>query len=490
MVRNVFACLVHDNPDCILDLVRNLNYYDPGSVVLLYNGGQDRALLKGISSNQDLNLIIHPDARPQKYGYLHGFALDCMRYANRHLAFDTLTIVDSDQLLIRKGYSEFLDATISGVLGKAGLFSYDERPVGRDNKENYVAGQAFREYELWESFISKFSNGQEAFVHWTFWPTTIFSRQATIDLLALYDEDKQLRNIVSKSSVWAIEEVLFPTLCKLLNYEIHANPCKQELVRFRKEFNTEELNRGLGDVRNFWVHPVERNFNNPIRKRIREMSYNYNSNVSSNCVPDDNAVQFNFSFDDVLARIDKIEGWLSRKEADLLMSATMKACIDLRGVHAMVEIGSYHGKSTVLIGNILKTFNPRATLYAIDPHNGMVGDEQQKLLQLTPSLAAFMRNIKREKLGDHVELIQDFSFTINWKKKISLLFIDGLHDYNNVSRDFNQFAAYIKTGGFVVFHDYADYYPGVKTFVDELQAGGKFIRVALAESLMVLQKQG
>jgi hypothetical protein len=29
MLRNIFACLVHENTDCVIDLVRNLHFLDP-----------------------------------------------------------------------------------------------------------------------------------------------------------------------------------------------------------------------------------------------------------------------------------------------------------------------------------------------------------------------------------------------------------------------------------------------------------------------------
>src|SRR5689334_20476952 len=33
-IRNVFACLVHERQDCVVDLVRNLRSLDPDSLVL------------------------------------------------------------------------------------------------------------------------------------------------------------------------------------------------------------------------------------------------------------------------------------------------------------------------------------------------------------------------------------------------------------------------------------------------------------------------
>jgi hypothetical protein len=68
------------------------------------------------------------------------------------------------------------------------------------------------------------------------------------------------------------------------------------------------------------------------------------------------------------------------------------------------------------------------------------------------------------------------------------LFIDGLHDYPNVARDFWKFSPFLVTGAHVAFHDYAHYYPGVQAFVDEIISSGEYRKVQLAESLMVVQK--
>ena len=87
-----------------------------------------------------------------------------------------------------------------------------------------------------------------------------------------------------------------------------------------------------------------------------------------------------------------------------------------------------------------------------------------------------------------LELIKNYSYNVVWQKPICLLFIDGLHDYPNVARDFWHFSKWVCTGGYVAFHDYSDYYPGVRTFVDELLFSGTYRKINLADSLMVVQK--
>src|SRR5208283_5009595 len=120
--RNIFACLVHESQECVVDLVRNLRFLDPSSTILLYNGGHDQRLLKHGFPFERYGAVIYPGPHPQVWGHLHDFAVDCMRYSLEHLPFDTLTIVDSDQLAMRPGYSQHLGRFLAarpniGMLG-------------------------------------------------------------------------------------------------------------------------------------------------------------------------------------------------------------------------------------------------------------------------------------------------------------------------------------------------------------------------------------
>jgi hypothetical protein len=146
-IKNVFACLVHENEDCIIDLVRNLHYHDPGSTILLYNGGGNEGLLKDRGLFEKFGAVIHPSPCPVKHGYLHDFAFACMQYAVDNFSFDTLTIVDSDQLLVRGGYSSYLAAFLHDRPG-VGVLSSAPVKVDPNDRHNYVALQAFKEFDL------------------------------------------------------------------------------------------------------------------------------------------------------------------------------------------------------------------------------------------------------------------------------------------------------------------------------------------------------
>jgi hypothetical protein len=192
----------------------------------------------------------------------------------------------------------------------------------------------------------------------------------------------------------------------------------------------------------------------------------------------------------LLNKINKIEGWLDDQEADLLMAIALNVRKTLLSPYNIVEIGSYHGKSTVLFGTIIKNVFTSGKIYAIDPHDGLLGAADQGLQTFPSSYEMFKKNIETAGLTEVVEVIRSHSCNVKWELPVSLLFIDGLHDYLNVAKDFWHFEEWICSGGYVAFHDYADYFPGVKQFVDELLAMGTYSRIQITNTLIILQKLG
>lgn len=186
----------------------------------------------------------------------------------------------------------------------------------------------------------------------------------------------------------------------------------------------------------------------------------------------------------VLSRMSEVEGWFTEPEAHLLMFSAALAL--MRAPHALVEVGSYCGRSTVVLGNVVKAVCPASKLYAIDPHKGETapGESTSRL-----TLERFRDNIESAGLSLVVETVPKYSFEVAWNQPISFLLIDGFHDYLNVSRDFRHFRGWLAPGSYVAFHDYDVQYPDVKVFVNELLASGSFQELQLAGSLMVLEKK-
>jgi len=274
ILKNVFACLVHEQEDCILDMVRNLHYQDPASTILLYNGSEDPHLLENKSLFEPFNVVFYPNPKPQKHGYLHGFALDCMEYALENISFDTFTNVDSDQLCVRSGYSQYLSDFFSND-PYVGMLSKASELVTPEQQSNSTILRALKDYELWKPLLDSFPDGHSKFVHWTFWPSTVISYAAARDLVSLFYENKLLQEIMRKTKIWATEEIIFPTLIRLLGYEIAENPCSYAFVQSKKVFTLQEMAVAMDTKNVFWVHPVDRQYNDVLREFIRNRFNDY-----------------------------------------------------------------------------------------------------------------------------------------------------------------------------------------------------------------------
>lgn len=482
-VRNVYACLVHERPECVADLVRNLHALDPNSAIVLYDGGKDPRLLDNGFPFARYNSEVHPRPRPQAWGRLHDFALDCMTFALGRGDFDTLTIVDSDQLAVRPGYSRYLARAVAGRpnLGLLGNCATPQRP----GTKVAPAVTALQEIDLWRPFLRRFPGGEDRFVHWSFWPGTVFTAAAARALTDLFARDEQLRGMLARSRMWATEEVLFPTLAAVLGFEVALNPCSYEYVRYKAPYTIADLDRALARPDVYWVHPVPRRYDDRLRAHVRGRFGHYSTRAVPHPTPGGPDLLLTRA---LFGRMKTIPGWLDEDEADLLLAAAVRALATLPAGHAVVEVGSYCGRATVVLGAAARTIHPPARVYAIDTFDGTVGALDQGLKTGPPTYDRFRATIATAGLTDIVETIRSVPAEVAWDRPIAFLLIDGLHDYFNVARDFARFGPSVAAGGYVAFHDYADYFPGVKAFVHELIAGGGFAVVKVVGSLVVLRE--
>ncbi|HEX7705812.1 MAG TPA: class I SAM-dependent methyltransferase [Thermoanaerobaculia bacterium] len=193
---------------------------------------------------------------------------------------------------------------------------------------------------------------------------------------------------------------------------------------------------------------------------------------------------------ETLELIRPIEGWMEEPEACLLMAASALALLE-RPDGAIVEIGSYCGRSTVAIARAAQTVTSNPRVVAIDPHEGLVGasDSDEGLHDTPPTLDRFLENIRRAGVSTIVEPVVDRSTRVQWTDPISMLFIDGLHDYESVLADYGHFAPWVTGGGTIVFDDYDPSFPGVVRFVDGLLSSGAIRCESQSGKLLVTRKQ-
>jgi hypothetical protein len=237
----------------------------------------------------------------------------------------------------------------------------------------------------------------------------------------------------------------------------------------------------------YWAHPIPRRYEDPLRQHIRGRFHGYGPARDGPAEP---AAPPPFLLTlPILSRMRAIEGWLHDEEADLLIGATAHALGELPCARAVVEVGSYCGRGTVVLGSVVKAVRPTARVWSIDPHDGKLG-AADRYVTVAPSLEKLKANVAAAGLAEVVEIIQGAAPQVSWSEAIALLLIDGLHDYASVSRDFGHFDPWVADGGYVAFHDYAGYFAGVVAFVDELLTTGGYRRVHSVRTMVLLQKEG
>jgi hypothetical protein len=316
-LRNVHAVLVHEKPECVIDLVRNLRHLDPESPILLYDGSPGGTLLDPRLPWSAWGCEIVPSPRPMKWGTLHEFALGCIRTLGIR-GYDVLTIVDSDQLMLRGGYGAYLARTLAGRDPRRVVLTPDPAHQGPDTRIP-PARTAQLERELWQPFLARFEGGEAKFVHWTFWPATVIGADAGRAIAALF-QDSELQSILARSSLWATEEILFPTLAALLGFEVVRNPCRSDFVQYRTPWRISDIDRALGSADAFFVHPVPRVLDDRLRIRVRERHGGYRGPPAAASGPGAEGALW-----PAIAAMREIDGWLSDEEGEALLLAARSA---------------------------------------------------------------------------------------------------------------------------------------------------------------------
>lgn len=128
-----------------------------------------------------------------------------------------------------------------------------------------------------------------------------------------------------------------------------------------------------------------------------------------------------------------------------------------------VEIGTYCGKSTVLLGAAAQSTG--SVLYTVDHHHG--SEEHQpgweyhdaSLVDAVSgrfdTLPTFRRTLDQAELEDNVVAVVGKSAVVAraWRTPLQLLFIDGGHSEAAAHEDFDGWARWVTVGGALLIHD-------------------------------------
>lgn len=175
-----------------------------------------------------------------------------------------------------------------------------------------------------------------------------------------------------------------------------------------------------------------------------------------------------------------IPGWLTKKEGELLFNLAKKC---KGNENAIVEIGSFQGRSTIFItagskyGNGLK-------VYACDPHVGDLACGNLKTFE------DFKKNIKYGGLDKLIiplvmtseEAVKDFD------KKIEMIFFDGNHDYEYVKKDFLLWEPKMVENSWIAFHDTNSNIGPDKVVREFIFHSNNFRKIRFCDSIVYAQK--
>ncbi|MEU2042275.1 class I SAM-dependent methyltransferase [Nocardia niwae] len=169
---------------------------------------------------------------------------------------------------------------------------------------------------------------------------------------------------------------------------------------------------------------------------------------------------------------------------------------------AIVEIGTYCGKSAVLLGVAARERD--STVFTIDHHHGseehQPGWEYHDDSLIDPvtgrldTVTEFRRTIVRAGLSDTVIGVVGESARVArmWRTPIEFLFIDGGHTEPAAQRDFEGWAGWVAVGSALAIHDvFPDPRDGGRApflIYQRALGSGEFREVAATGSLRILER--
>ncbi len=187
------------------------------------------------------------------------------------------------------------------------------------------------------------------------------------------------------------------------------------------------------------------------------------------------------TFDEALAQVREVQGWMSPDQAERLY----RAAAATRSGDQIVEIGSFQGRSTIVLASAAPAEVP---VVAIDPHAGNDRGPQEIdgfAAEAESDHEIFNRNLAEAGVADHVRHVRAFSDAAHASVEgdIAVLYIDGAHRYAPARADIRDWGARVAPGGTMLIHDSFSSVGVTLGILRELLLSGRFRYVGRARSL-------
>ncbi len=194
------------------------------------------------------------------------------------------------------------------------------------------------------------------------------------------------------------------------------------------------------------------------------------------------------SFSEIISYIKPLDGWLSSHEGYFLYTAAKEAThiVGVKQRGEIVEIGSWKGKSTIC----LASGSENTKVFAIDPHKGEYS-KGKGIGKSAPTYREFIANLKSAGVNKKVIPVVATSEEAakKWKAPISLLFIDGLHDYKHTKQDYDLWSPFVMDNGIIAFHDaFCGHIGPEKVILQDIVTSNNYKEIGVVGSIIYAKK--
>lgn len=186
-------------------------------------------------------------------------------------------------------------------------------------------------------------------------------------------------------------------------------------------------------------------------------------------------------YEAIADRVDALDGWMSRDQGERLFAAAARC----RPGGRIVEIGSFRGKSTVVLASAA---HGDVEVVAIDPHAG--NDRGPQELDGYADAAAadhevFLDNLREAGVAARVRHVRSFSAHAHHEvdDPIDVLYVDGAHRFGPARADLRDWGGRVADGGTLLVHDSFSSIGVTLAIVVELTFAGRFRYVGRSRSL-------
>jgi predicted O-methyltransferase YrrM len=157
------------------------------------------------------------------------------------------------------------------------------------------------------------------------------------------------------------------------------------------------------------------------------------------------------SFAEVVEAVASVQGWMTRAQAGRLWDCASA----LHSGDSIVEIGSFHGRSAIVLASAAPT---GVAVTTIDPHAGNDRGPQEiegYVDEAEQDHQQFLANLRDAGVESRIQHLRQFSDAAHdgVTGDVTLLYIDGAHRFAPARNDLEAWGARVAPGGTMLVHD-------------------------------------